>query len=87
MIYFYSHYYKNYEFIPNYAINILNEKNEEYNILLIQKDGTIYEQKRKKEIIDKMVEDEVLMDKDPQILNIETIIAKFFLKKGVNYEH
>lgn len=81
MIYFYSHHYKNYEFMPNYAIVILSEEGEEYNILLILKDGTIYEQKKKKTIVDKMIKDEVLIEEDPKTLSIDAVIAKFYLKK------
>jgi len=66
--------------MPNYAIVILSEK-DEYNILLIRKDKTIYEQTKKKEIIHRMLNDEVLVEEDPKLFNIETIIAKFFLKK------
>lgn len=81
MIYFFSHYYKNYEFTPNYAIKILSEENEQYKILLIRKDETIYEQEKRKNVIYQMIEDEVLIENDPQILNINAIIAKFYLKK------
>jgi hypothetical protein len=56
-------------------------KNEEYNINLILKDGIIYERSEKKEKIDGMIEDEVLIDKDPKLLNTDVVIAKFYLKK------
>lgn len=81
MIYFFSHHYKNYEFIPNYAINILSEEDEQYNIFLIRKDGTIYRQDKKKKVINKMIEDGVLVEEDPQLFNLEVMIAKFLLKE------
>lgn len=66
--------------MPNYAIVILSEE-DEYNILLIRKNGIIYEQTKKKETIHKMLNDKVLVEEDPKLFNIETGIAKFFLKK------
>lgn len=82
MIYFFSPYYKNYESTFSYAVYILNEENEQYNIFIISKDESIQERKIEKKTINIMIKDKLLIKEDPKLLNIEKVIAKFFLKKG-----